>query len=201
MAARIRTVNLDQFAECLTGLATLLTDAVNTGASLGFWMPMSQADAVLYWREVLQDMVHERLVLIVAEDGGHVVFEGLVVEADDRVAVVADEAAGKSEDLAVAERGALGADRDDADMLGRAVLAHRRLLGPCRRAQAYTRSRSGCKARTEPRPWMTRSTCSDCQPDSTWIRPKCAGRGWSGRPRRTRTGRPRSRNRRRLRRG
>ena len=73
MTARIRTVNLDQFAECLPGLATLLTDAVNTGASLGFWMPMSQADAVLYWREVLQDMVHDRLVLIVAEDGGEVV--------------------------------------------------------------------------------------------------------------------------------
>ena len=43
MTARIRPVNLDQFAECLPGLASLLTDAVNTGASLGFWMPMSQA--------------------------------------------------------------------------------------------------------------------------------------------------------------
>ena len=73
MTARIRTVNLDRFAEILPQLSQLLLDAVNTGASLGFWMPMSQADAVLYWRQVMQGMIHEKLVLLVAEDGGEVV--------------------------------------------------------------------------------------------------------------------------------
>lgn len=73
MAPRIRTINLDQFAECLPGLGRLLVDAVNSGASLGFWMPMNPADAVLYWREVMQGMVDGTLVLLVAEDAGEVV--------------------------------------------------------------------------------------------------------------------------------
>jgi len=73
MTAQIRTVDLDRFATFLPGLGRLLVDAVNTGASLGFWMPMSEADAILYWREVLQGMVRENLVLIVAEDAGEVV--------------------------------------------------------------------------------------------------------------------------------
>jgi acetyltransferase len=73
MTARIRTVNLDQFAECLKGLAALFVDAVNSGASVGFWAPMDEHRAVLYWREVLQGMVQESRVLIVAEDGGEVV--------------------------------------------------------------------------------------------------------------------------------
>ncbi len=73
MKPRIRTLNLDQFAECLHGLGRLLIDAVDSGASLGFWAPMSPADAILYWREVLQGMVEENLVLLVAEDEGEVV--------------------------------------------------------------------------------------------------------------------------------
>jgi acetyltransferase len=73
MTAQIRTVNLDRFAECLPGLGKLLVDAVDSGASLGFWAPMRPHDAVLYWREVMQGMVHETLVLLVAEDQGEVV--------------------------------------------------------------------------------------------------------------------------------
>ena len=73
MTARIRTIDLDRFAECLPGLGTLLIDAVDSGASLGFWAPLAPADAVLYWREVMQGMVDENLVLIVAEDAGEVV--------------------------------------------------------------------------------------------------------------------------------
>ncbi len=73
MTARIRAVNLDQFAECLPGLAALLVDAVNSGASVGFWAPMEQARAVLYWREVMQGMVQQSRVLVVAEDAGEVV--------------------------------------------------------------------------------------------------------------------------------
>ena len=73
MTARIRTIDLDRFAECLPGLGKLLTDAVDSGASLGFWAPLGHAEALLYWREVMQGMVDESLVLLVAEDEGEVV--------------------------------------------------------------------------------------------------------------------------------
>lgn len=73
MSARIRSVDLDRFAECLPGLSRLLVDAVDSGASLGFWAPMGQHDAVLYWREVMQGLVDGNLVLLVAEDEGEVV--------------------------------------------------------------------------------------------------------------------------------
>ncbi|MBK6982541.1 MAG: GNAT family N-acetyltransferase [Betaproteobacteria bacterium] len=73
MTARIRKVNLDQFAECLPRLADLLVDAVESGGSLGFWAPLPQSEALLYWREVMQGMVEENLLLLVAEDGREVV--------------------------------------------------------------------------------------------------------------------------------
>jgi ribosomal protein S18 acetylase RimI-like enzyme len=82
MTARIRTVNLDQFAECLPRLARLLIDAVDSGASLGFWAPLPQPEALLYWREVLQGMVQETTVLIVAEDAGQVVGSVQLVLSD-----------------------------------------------------------------------------------------------------------------------
>ncbi|MBL0141714.1 MAG: GNAT family N-acetyltransferase [Betaproteobacteria bacterium] len=73
MTARIRTINLDRFAECLPGLAGLLMDAVDSGGSLGYWAPLGQPEALLYWREVMQGMVEESLALLVAEDAGEVV--------------------------------------------------------------------------------------------------------------------------------
>ncbi len=73
MTAAIRSVNLDQFADRLKGLSRLLVDAVNSGASVGFWAPMDEHQAVLYWREVMQGLVHESRVLLVAEDEGEVV--------------------------------------------------------------------------------------------------------------------------------
>ena len=82
MTARIRPINLDQFAECLPGLASLLMDAVNSGASVGFWAPMDQHHAVLYWREVMQGMVQQSRVLLVAEDGGEVVGSVQLVLSD-----------------------------------------------------------------------------------------------------------------------
>jgi acetyltransferase len=82
MTARIRTVNLDRFAECLPGLARLLVDAVDSGGSLGFWAPLGQPEAMLYWREVMQGMVEENLVLLVAEDAGEVVGSVQLVLSD-----------------------------------------------------------------------------------------------------------------------
>lgn len=82
MTARIRVLNLDQFAECLKGLSRLLVDAVNSGASVGFWPPIDEGRAILYWREVLQGMVQENRVLVVAEDGGEVVGSVQLVLSD-----------------------------------------------------------------------------------------------------------------------
>ncbi len=82
MTARIRVINLDQFAECLKGLSRLLVDAVNSGASVGFWAPMDEGRAILYWREVLQGLVQENRVVIVAEDGGEVVGSVQLVLSD-----------------------------------------------------------------------------------------------------------------------
>jgi ribosomal protein S18 acetylase RimI-like enzyme len=70
---RVRTLDMDAFAERLPGLANLLMDAVNSGASLGFWAPLSHADAILYWREVLQGLVEGNLVLLSVEEDGRVV--------------------------------------------------------------------------------------------------------------------------------
>jgi ribosomal protein S18 acetylase RimI-like enzyme len=82
MTLRIRTVDLDRFAECLPGLARLLMDCVNSGASLGFWAPIDQARALLYWREVLRGLDDGTLVLFVMEDGGEVVGSVQLVLSD-----------------------------------------------------------------------------------------------------------------------
>ena len=74
MTARIRPINLDRFAECLPGLAKLLSDAVESGGSLGFWAPLGHAEALLYWREVMQGMVDEtfgRFKEVVREGRGY----------------------------------------------------------------------------------------------------------------------------------
>ncbi len=73
MSARVRTVDLDAFAQVLPGLARLLRDAVDSGGSVGFWAPLAEGEALLYWREVMQWLVEARVVLIVAEDAGEVV--------------------------------------------------------------------------------------------------------------------------------
>lgn len=73
MSARVRTVDLDAFATVLPGLARLLRDAVDSGGSVGFWAPLGDGDALLYWREVMQGLVDKSVVLIVAEDQGEVV--------------------------------------------------------------------------------------------------------------------------------
>lgn len=54
------------------GLATLLIDAVESGASVGFLSSLTADDATSYWREAAAD-IGTRLHLWVAEDGDRVV--------------------------------------------------------------------------------------------------------------------------------
>jgi ribosomal protein S18 acetylase RimI-like enzyme len=79
---RVRSLDMDAFAERLPDLANLLVDAVNSGASLGFWAPLSQADAILYWREVLQGLVEGNVVLLSVEEDGRVVGSVQLVLSD-----------------------------------------------------------------------------------------------------------------------
>src|SRR5438270_4951358 len=49
-------------------LADLLIDAVDSGASIGFMPPVSKAEALAYWRDVIDAMRTGRRVLLVALD-------------------------------------------------------------------------------------------------------------------------------------
>jgi len=50
-------------------LADLLVDAVDSGASLGFMPPLSNAEALAYWRDVIAAMRAGHRVLLAAMDG------------------------------------------------------------------------------------------------------------------------------------
>src|SRR5882724_2229998 len=50
-------------------LITLLVDAVDSGASVGFMPPLSEADALEYWRGVVAAMREGSRVLLVALEG------------------------------------------------------------------------------------------------------------------------------------
>jgi acetyltransferase len=49
----IQRLNATQAAARLPQLAALLQDAVDSGASVGFLPPLSEAEATEYWREVV----------------------------------------------------------------------------------------------------------------------------------------------------
>jgi len=50
-------------------LAELLMDAVDSGASVGFMAPLSEAEALDYWRGVIDALRDKRRVLLAALDG------------------------------------------------------------------------------------------------------------------------------------
>ena len=71
MPATIRRIESAE-APVITGLCTLLVDAVHDGASVGFLAPMSQERALGYWQPVIAGL-HGGMVLWVAESEGQVV--------------------------------------------------------------------------------------------------------------------------------
>lgn len=54
----------------LAGLATLLRDAVEGGASVGYMLPLKDAEVAAFWNGVLADVAAQRRVLLVARAGG-----------------------------------------------------------------------------------------------------------------------------------
>ena len=57
----------------LDGLALVLIDCVEGGASVSFMHPLSQPKAVAFWRRIARDVENGACALLVAEDAGGIV--------------------------------------------------------------------------------------------------------------------------------
>lgn len=57
----------------LDGLARVLVDCVEGGASVSFMLPLSQDRALAFWRRVADDVAHGARLLLVAEDEAGIV--------------------------------------------------------------------------------------------------------------------------------
>ena len=68
----IRTVTAEQLDEHIASLATLLTDAVDSGASVGFVPPLDDDAARLYWAGVRAALSAGNRVLLAAVEQGEV---------------------------------------------------------------------------------------------------------------------------------
>ena len=69
-ALRVRLVDAEVATDILPGLAALLADAVDTGASLGFWAPLRPSRALAYWHDVRAEVEGGGVLLLVAEADG-----------------------------------------------------------------------------------------------------------------------------------
>jgi L-amino acid N-acyltransferase YncA len=69
---RIRTVAACTPAD-LDGLADVLIDCVQAGASVSFMLPMTHEKAALFWRSVAEDALRRERILVVAEDDAGIV--------------------------------------------------------------------------------------------------------------------------------
>jgi len=63
----IRSLAADDFAACVPGLADLLVDAVESGASVGFLAPLSAEAAAAWWRAQGVLVTEGSLLIWVAE--------------------------------------------------------------------------------------------------------------------------------------
>jgi GNAT superfamily N-acetyltransferase len=72
MTVRLRRVDAATDRD-IDGLAALLLDCVEGGASVSFMQPLSYEQAAAYWRGIALDARDGRRVLLVAEDEGGVI--------------------------------------------------------------------------------------------------------------------------------
>ncbi|GAC1389326.1 MAG: GNAT family N-acetyltransferase [Ktedonobacteraceae bacterium] len=70
---QIETVIPEQEQVVLPELITLLQDAVASGASVGFLPPLSEEEAYKYWRSVLDEVVKQQRVLLIARSSRDIV--------------------------------------------------------------------------------------------------------------------------------
>jgi GNAT superfamily N-acetyltransferase len=64
----VRRIGPDDAAACIEGLADVLLDCVEAGASVSFMLPLSRAKAQDFWRGVADGVARRDRVLLVAED-------------------------------------------------------------------------------------------------------------------------------------
>jgi GNAT superfamily N-acetyltransferase len=65
-----RASSLDRLTD---GLAVLLADAVESGASVGFVAPFGRREAASWWRSIAADIESGRVILLVAREGDRTV--------------------------------------------------------------------------------------------------------------------------------
>ncbi len=64
----VRRVGASEVAACVEGLADVLIDCVEGGASVSFMLPLPRETAVSFWRKVADGVARNERVLLVAED-------------------------------------------------------------------------------------------------------------------------------------
>lgn len=64
----VRRLAASEAAGCIEGLADLLVDCVEGGASVSFMLPLPRERAVAFWRGVADGVARGERVLLVAED-------------------------------------------------------------------------------------------------------------------------------------
>jgi ribosomal protein S18 acetylase RimI-like enzyme len=69
----VRALDPDEAAQWLDQLIELLADAVEGGASIGFVLPLSRAEAAAYWQGVTAGLRAGRLALVAAFERDHLV--------------------------------------------------------------------------------------------------------------------------------
>jgi acetyltransferase len=62
----IQRLEADHAAKCLPQLITLLQDAVDSGASVGFLAPLSNSDAYQYWTGVFGEVSQQSRIVLAA---------------------------------------------------------------------------------------------------------------------------------------
>ena len=65
----VRRVGADEAAACVEGLADVLIDCVEGGASVSFMLPLPRERAVAFWRDVADGVARGQRVLLIAQDG------------------------------------------------------------------------------------------------------------------------------------
>lgn len=65
---RVLRVGADKAAACIEGLADVLMDCVEGGASVSFMLPLARETAVAFWDGVAKSVARNERILLIAED-------------------------------------------------------------------------------------------------------------------------------------
>jgi GNAT superfamily N-acetyltransferase len=64
----VRRIGAHDAQDYVDALADVLIDCVEGGASVSFMLPISRAAAIAFWQRVMQDVVNDERILLVAEN-------------------------------------------------------------------------------------------------------------------------------------